>query len=244
MRKPIAFSRGELVPLLLAIFALATPFGTIWAQRFEGVLVEPDRQSPVGNARVWLTRTNGSIVDTARSRADGSFEVKADRAGAYQLVVRRIGFLSEHTDPVELIAGETLRDDVVLLSTAAVPPVKVLASRTLNRFGINLDMLGSRYVDPERMDRIRTGAMDIASMLSRAGIPSLSIRRSGNDGTCAIFRWSSTCAKVYLDGMSVGPDLSWLTPLDIEAMAVVRPLDGGFVDGGVAIMLFTVNSLR
>jgi hypothetical protein len=221
----------------LAAVGIARVLG---AQSFHGRLRLNDRTTPAPNARVWLATPQGATVDTARSNDRGEFVLTAPHGGRYHLVVRRLGYTPEHTDDFTLGDDELRRDDVILLSTRVLPTVDVSVGRETRRwFGLDPRALGSRFIRPEQVDRLRATTIDVADLLRHSALAGVSVIGVEFGERCVQTRTLLGCAAVYLDGMYLGNTLPPLSSDEVESLVVVRPLDSVLVGGNGAVMIFT-----
>ena len=221
-----------------ALFCVVT--GSAAAQTFRGKLLQADGATPAANARVWLLNRRGATVDTARSNDNGRFELRAPRAGEYQIIVRRIGYVPEHTSALQVATGQIREEDVRLLSTQVLPTVDVSVSRDIQRvFGLDSRSLGNQFVRPEKVDQLRSFSLDMGDLITHANIVGTHVQDVGAGDRCVIVRMLLGCAEVYIDGMHLGQILPPLTANEIESFVVLRPLDGVLVGGSGAVMIFT-----
>lgn len=226
---------------LVALAAL-TFAGTIEAsaQAIDGTVMLADRKTPAANARVWLMGARDRIIDTARTTDRGRFHLAAPDAGRYSLMIRRIGYAPEHTDKLEFESGIVRTDTIVTRSARVMKPIAVEVSRDTRRYyGMDVRQLGSRYIGPEQMDKLRPGASDVSDLIRRAALPGVIIRLLPGGRECVETRALRGCAPVYLDGMSLGSELPWLSANEVDAMVVLRSVDGALVGHSGAVLLYS-----
>lgn len=225
--------------IVVAVLSLMSGAAPAAAQTFEGVVGLADRKSPAVGARVWLMQNN-RVVDTARTDASGAFRLVAPKAGEYSLLIRRLGYAPEHTDDLFLADGQVRRDTIFTLSERVMQPVVVEVSRDARRyFQMDVRQIGSRYIGPDRLDQIRTGANNAVDLIRRAAPAGVIVRSDLRSGTCIETRIQRGCAPVFLDGMPLGTDVPYLSADEITAIVVLRSLDGSFVGRSGAVMLYT-----
>lgn len=112
--------RGVCFSLLLA-FVIATPLAAQEATAsITGIVVDPTG-ARIAAARVELTSQDSGYEQNTRSDNEGSFRFTNLAPGAYILVFRSPGFLSE-VKPIVLLAAEQRSSDAVVLRVGPVPP--------------------------------------------------------------------------------------------------------------------------
>jgi len=227
--------------LATATVLLGVAAGGVSAQTFRGTLRMSDVDATAANARVWLVNKRGATVDTTRSSESGRFELKAPRPGEYRIIVRRIGFLPEHTDYLQLGENEVRTDVVNLLSTRVLPTVEIATSQDTRRlFGINTRSLGSQFVRPEQVDKLRSFSLDMSDLLRHANILGVQLRDLGGGDTCVQVRsFLGGCASIYIDGLWLGDVLPPLGAMEIESFIVLKPNDSVLIPGGGALLIYT-----
>jgi len=187
-----------------------------------------------------LMGSRDRIIDTTRTTERGHFHLSAPDAGQYSLVIRRIGYAPEHTDKIEFQTGSVRTDTIITRSARVMKPIAVEVSRDTRRYyGMDVRQLGSRYIGPEQMDKIRPGASDVSDLIRSAALPGVLIRLLPGGRNCVETRALRGCAPVYLDGMPVGVELPWLSANEVDAMVVLRSVDGALVGYSGAVMLYT-----
>ena len=226
---------------VVALAAL-TLAGTIeaGAQAIDGTVLLADRTTPAANARVWLMGSRNRIIDTTRTTDRGHFHLAAPDAGQYSLVIRRIGYAPEHTDRIDFQPGVVRTDTIITRSARVMKPIAVEVSRDTRRYyGMDVRQLGSRYIGPEQVDKIRPGASDVSDLIRRAALPGVIVRLLPGGRECVETRALRGCAPVYLDGMSLGAELPWLSANEVDAMVVLRSVDGALVGHSGAVLLYS-----
>ncbi|WP_420127796.1 carboxypeptidase regulatory-like domain-containing protein [Longimicrobium sp.] len=110
--------------LLCAVLLAAAPH-TAQAQTLQGRAVDRETQQPVAGAEITLVDAQGESAGTARSGADGSFQVAGTAAGEYRLAARSPGYQVMLSSVVRLAEGEVLQVEARLTpqpaETAALP---------------------------------------------------------------------------------------------------------------------------
>ena len=226
---------------VVALAAL-TLAGTIeaGAQAIDGTVLLADRTTPAANARVWLMGSRNRIIDTTRTTDRGHFHLAAPDAGQYSLVIRRIGYAPEHTDRIDFQPGVVRTDTIITRSARVMKPIAVEVSRDTRRYyGMDVRQLGSRYIGPEQVDKIRPGASDVSDLIRRAALPGVIVRLLPGGRECVETRALRGCAPVYLDGMPLGAEWPWLSASEVDAMVVLRSVDGALVGHSGAVLLYS-----
>jgi len=210
------------------------------AQAIDGTVVLADRKTPASNARVWLMGSRNRIIDTTRTTDQGRFHLAAPGAGEYSLVIRRMGYAPEHTDKLDFASGAVRTDTIITRSPRVMKPIAVEVSRDTRRYyGMDVRQLGSRYIGPESVDKLRPGASDVSDLIQRAALPGVIVRLLPSGTNCVETRALRGCAPVFLDGMPVGVELPWLSASEIDAMVVLRSVDGALVGHSGAVLLYS-----
>lgn len=109
MRRPPVHLILSILPLLLATSIPAQAD----AQTVRGRLLDPDGQTGLGSAMIVLEDRNGNEIQRALSRSNGLFQLNAPAAGSYRLRAERIGYATTRSDYFDLVAGETLTQNLV-----------------------------------------------------------------------------------------------------------------------------------
>jgi hypothetical protein len=99
--------RLPLRALLLALIAAAAPHAA-HAQTLQGRVLDRATQQPVADAEITLVDAQGEAAGTARSEADGSFQVAGTAAGEYRLAARKLGYQVMLSNVVQLAEGQAL----------------------------------------------------------------------------------------------------------------------------------------
>jgi len=96
--------------LLLAVSLAASAH----AQQVSGTVRITGVTAALGEASIVLIDTSGTVVGGTLSSENGSFALRAPRAGTYRIRARRIGFLPDSSAFVMLSAGRTQRIELAL----------------------------------------------------------------------------------------------------------------------------------
>lgn len=121
-RRPIA-----LLGALLILGLSAGPGATVQQAAIEGVARDERSGAPVQFALVRVVRLDSTALPSESppegiTNADGRYRVDGVTPGRYQVHVLRIGFRPMLSDPVQLVAGETMRLDLRVASERLVLP--------------------------------------------------------------------------------------------------------------------------
>jgi hypothetical protein len=218
-------------PLALALCAALAGSPTLAAQRPEPAHARPavlmgivadTTKTPIPDAEVVATRHRISTITDSR----GVFILPGLEPGADVFLVRRIGYRSESFDAT-LVAGDTIKVGVILaISPFPLPDVVVQAEGRMY-FGklagfadrmLHSGAPRSSFLTQADIERLRP--RKVQDLLSHAGLP---FRISRNQETIGCPRGGHSMA-IFLDGalMSGGFDLSWLDPLQVQAVEVYR----------------------
>ena len=110
MRRPLGHAIRHLsLPLLLAAHI---PIHAD-AQSVRGRLLDADGETGLGSAMIVLEHRNGTEVERTLSRSNGLFLLEAPAPGSYRLRAERIGYATTHSDFFDLVAGETITQNIV-----------------------------------------------------------------------------------------------------------------------------------
>jgi hypothetical protein len=128
--------------LVIALAASAVFSKPLSAQRAAGGsiagVVVGENGSPVGDATLVISRSDGTQPQTVTSTANGSFRVASLAPGLYRVTARRIGFREATLPFLRIVAGQTADVRVVLTSSPTqlstvevrVSPTSIDASTT------------------------------------------------------------------------------------------------------------------
>ena len=111
--------------LLLFFVAVLTAL-TSMAQHVTGKVIESDSQEPVAQTTVKLLKTDSTLAAGVLTKLDGSFSVKAPKAGTYIIQITCVGFkaytkrLSVQADKDVKLGTVELKPDAIMLKGATV----------------------------------------------------------------------------------------------------------------------------
>ena len=120
-------------PALLILGITATPVATSQKAAVEGHARAEDGGAPVQFALVRLVRadsdpSSGGSTPEGITNAEGRYRFDGVAPGRYRVQLLRIGFRPFLSDPVQVVAGETVRLDLRVASAPlTLPPVTVTA---------------------------------------------------------------------------------------------------------------------
>lgn len=241
--------------IIVGVALLLSPLG-IMAQVIEGRVTDASGQTPLPFAQVQLLDVEGQAVVVRSSDADGRFQLKAEREGAYRVRVDLLGYQRLESPLLELQQGQTVVADFEL----PVDPIELEGLRVevealeriktdLRMFGVRVDDLGQRFVDQTTINR-RATASDFGGVLQWQSIPNVQIVR-GDDvsppsPTICVRQVASraTCALTVLNGSPVSLETAYSVPREaLRAIVLLTPVEATLLYGtsgtGGAVLLFT-----
>jgi Carboxypeptidase regulatory-like domain len=240
---------------LFLLMAAVSP-SDVAGQTLAGRTVEEGRNVPVPGALVFLVDRDGKHRAEARSDSLGRFWLTPPEAGAYQVEARRFGYETTRSPLLALKAeGHVAVDLTMRPAPIGLAGIEVSVERQaedlLGRFGLTPARLGDRWIDHDAIAKmpLLTGPGEV---ITQRGIAGLGVDDCGAttvkcDLCVHFFRANTgiglkTCALLVLNGVAVPPDVAeFLDPLDLEAIAVLKPEDattfyGERGVGGVVLM--------
>lgn len=248
-----------------ALLALPSPTS---AQVLAGRVVDELRETPVAGAALQLLNRRGEIRAEVEADADGRFILPAPEPGEYIVLVTRLGYRTTRFPLLDLSEERTHRVDFVLQPLPVglegfevTVDVVAKAEKDLELAGISPRDLGRRWISPEDVEAIEI-KRDVGTVLEWQGIGGMRVIRPenlvpGSDdlGMCVSMVRGRTaggmgrCALPVIDGVPVTNDyLLNLDPLNVEAMAVLQPLEAVILYGkrgeAGAVMVWTKRGGR
>ncbi|MEM7414451.1 MAG: carboxypeptidase-like regulatory domain-containing protein [Gemmatimonadota bacterium] len=237
------------------VVVCAFPAG-LEAQTVRGRVTEEGSGRALPGVDIQLLDASRELV--ARSAADGAglYAVDAPAPGNYYVIVDLLGYQRLESPLVELSAGDTLSAAFELpLDPIELEGLRVRADRLeaikqeVQRFGVNPDVIGERFVDEETIAR-RLGVRNFGKVLQWQSIPQMTIIDGDDVGSprpfvCVRLRANSErCAITVLNGSLVTLEMAASIPPEaIEAIAVLDPFEAttmwGTDGGGGAVLIFT-----
>ena len=112
--------------LLLFFVAVLTALTSMAQLQVTGKVIESDSQEPVAQTTVKLLKTDSTLAAGVLTKLDGSFSVKAPKAGSYIIQITCVGFkaytkrLSVQTDKDVKLGTVELKPDAIMLKGATV----------------------------------------------------------------------------------------------------------------------------
>jgi Carboxypeptidase regulatory-like domain len=257
-----ALQRPLVGPLLyLGLLAAAGSAGpeVARAQTLRGRVLEEGRNSPVAQASVSLLDRNGKLLTRTESDSLGRFVLTPQGGGDFILEVVRLGYLTTRSPLLALSdEGEVPVDLLIRPSPIGLEGFEVTVEseivKELRLYGQSPAALGRRWIDRARIEEVPTAlrAKDVIRWQGAAGV---SVREfSGSPAQnplCVTFRRATTiraahppCAITLLNGVKIDPvEVNQMTPEEIEAIAVLTPIESttifGTVGGVGAVLIWT-----
>jgi hypothetical protein len=218
----------------IAAIAIALAPASIAAQTITGTILDAATNRPVDAAEILLHGEDEAIVARAQSDAAGRFTIHPPAAGAWVLTVRRIGFTTIVSDPLQLQAGDWVTVDVILATDAiALDPIVVTARRSIRspdvqRFYDRRDLAArsgiGHFIVRDEIERL---SPQRPTDLLR-GMPGLRVVR-GQSGRGEGIRMASGCIPaIYVDGMPLNRMQrtdsvdDFVAVLDLEGIEIYR----------------------
>lgn len=223
--------------IFLACLALAPVAAS--AQSIAGVVVDPTTGSPISEASVALLGTDGDTRRQALTDSVGSFVLEVGAGTRFYLEASRLGYVTTRSMLLEVGGGSTppltieLQPEPVALRGLKVA-VEREAEEFLGLYGHTPETLGPRWITHEEIMAMppTTGPYGI---LVRQAIPGVRLDSAcGAMGECprrlcVIQRESggrAGCAQIFLNGVPIDSiQAQQITPSDLEAIAVLQPVD-------------------
>lgn len=196
------------------VAALLLPAGVrgAHAQAVRGQLVDAESNRPVAQAELLLRASDGSVISTAISDAEGRWRLAASRPGTYHLSVRRIGYeplvSRELTIGGDVAVPMILRMKATPVVLAAVNARAVAIRRNLEYNGFFDRQKGNfgHFVSPEAIEQRQ--ASRISDLLTPIpGVQLMPGRAGGIGAAQVVLRGSSVTdgalcrPRVFVDGV-------------------------------------------
>ncbi|MGQ0766405.1 MAG: hypothetical protein ACT4OZ_12150 [Gemmatimonadota bacterium] len=217
---------------LLAIALLASPLS---AQSFDGILVVGKARVAAQKARVALISNRNAVIDTGVTDVFGGFNLKAEKAGKYTILVRRTGYLPIQTENFELVEGDVLRDTVFLEGTVAEKSTKDVISASVRQvFGSSLLTAFWRYAGPDDIEPVRDRFFSLGDY-SRGGGKLLGLQHVSPPSGCFRFSGQRRCAQIFLNGIAVNLSPDQISMSEVEAVVAIHPSELGSAITGTRI---------
>jgi hypothetical protein len=207
--------------------------GSLSAQGIRGVVLDSETDLPVGAAAVSLLDAGEEEVRRVLADSAGAFSIPVLHRGRYHLRAERIGYVTVVSQPIDLLAGDTMvvelrmGVDAVLLAplTVTASSRTVLRNHALNGFYDRQRRGRGTFYDPTEIERFRP-----ASVINLLQVtPGVRIRYGRGARTQvrmnAMGGRSRECIpEVYVDGTRALPDEleSWVSGSSIRALEVYR----------------------
>lgn len=236
---------------LLWLVLTASP---VYAQTFQGRVVEAGTDAPVVTALVSLIDSEGDQVGVSIADSAGFYRVSAGEPGVYRLRAERIGYLAFETPRLEAgVEDGTYPVDLVLEADPfELPGFTVETNRVsdedadrevrlmigLSVASLRLRPIGYRTIQ-SHVDRAHT----LADLLRWEQTGPLFVSYD-QEGPCFSVR-ARGCLPVYFNGLRLRREFVETIPLDmVYRIVVLTPTDGSLTYGAGGVMLFTEAWLR
>ncbi len=249
-----------LVGLLLCLVLLPAA-GTegAGAQTLRGRVLEEGRNSPVAQASVLLFERGGKLLIRTESDFLGRFVLAPPGRGEFIIEVTRLGYLTTRSPLLSLSEeGEAPVDLFVRPSPIGLEGFEVTVEsemvELLRGYGQRPEDMGRRWIDRARIEEVPT-ALRAKDVIRWQGVAGVSVREFGGSPSmnplCVTFVRASTvrsahppCAITLLNGVKIDPvEVNQMTPEEIEAIAILTPIEASTVYGTVggvgAVLIWT-----
>ena len=226
-------------------------------QTLIGVVLEEGRFVPVPGVFVSLVAPSGDRVVSVSTDTLGHFGITVPGPGEYILEATRIGYVTTRSPLLSISGGDTVPVELVLVpDPVGLEGFEVTVSREaehfLRNFGQTPDRLQQRWIGRQEIESLPFSPGP-RELIRWRGIPGLSVVEGAsvvgpNAELCVTFRRGRTasgndrCALVLLNGVPISRvEAQNLSPDDLEAIAILTPMDastfyGGDGGGGVVLM--------
>lgn len=243
--------RALRAPALVGALAalLAAPAS---AQTLHGRIFDGRNLSPVPGTMVRLLDLEGSLRALTIADDEGRYQVQAPQPGSYVVVAARLGIEDYRSEQVRMTdpGGTYELNLTVVPSPLALEGIEVNAARTreLSRalrllLGVSPGTLRNRpLLRNTLMEHAEVGRR-ISDVVRVSNIAGMEVRVDDDGYVCFLLR-RGDCAKVYLDGGRIPPELVDQVPLElIETMVVVGLGESRDFEYEGSILLYTVGWL-
>lgn len=205
-------------------------------QAISGRVLEEGSNRPVGGAAVSLVDRRGESKVQVLADSVGRFLIAPRQPGEYRLVAERLGYRPTVSPLLALKLGGSVELDLVVdPEPIGIQGLEVSteseAVRVLRSYGHTPDGLGPRWIDRERIAKVRT-ALRVADVIRWQAIPGVRVRvGSANpslEPLCveSLRRGHPGCALTLLNGVIVDPvEVNQIDPSMLESIAVLSPVD-------------------
>lgn len=212
--------RALVSPVLLAL--LATGAGTVQAQVVRGQIRSNSTALPIPSANIVARDSAGNVLATAVSGEDGTWALKVNTGGPFELRVRRLGFEMSATNVRARPVADTLEFDFLMNEIATeATAVTITAEAALNERRLNEAIRrGWKVYEPELVEQHKYRAQTF-NQLIRA-VSSVSVILPVNEGGCIRTTRSPGCLTYVVDGQVLGPT-AVIIPSDIYFFAILSP---------------------
>ncbi|HUP88264.1 MAG TPA: TonB-dependent receptor [Longimicrobiales bacterium] len=170
---------------LLALMALvcASAANAQTSGSITGRITNKETQTPVAGATVQATTATGRVVASAVTDADGQYRLANVPAGTYSVVVSMVGFQTNRSTSVRVVAGEPSMTGVSLETEAfLLNPVVVSASRHAEK-AITAPAAVSVVPEREIAERVTTTPVE-----HLRNVPGVDIMTTGVQSTNVVAR--------------------------------------------------------
>ncbi|MCC7002784.1 MAG: carboxypeptidase regulatory-like domain-containing protein [Gemmatimonadaceae bacterium] len=205
---------------LLAL--LVTWAGSAEAQVVRGLVRSSSTALPIPSANIVARDSLGNVLASAVSAEDGSWALKVQSGGAFELRVRRLGFEMSTTNVRAKPVSDTLEFEFLLTEIATeADAVRITAESSLNERRLNEAIRrGWKVFEPELVAQHRNRAQTFNQLMRTVG--SVSVILPQNEGGCIRTTRSPGCLSFVVDGQVLGPN-AVIIPSDIYFFAILSP---------------------
>jgi len=219
----------------LAAIEVCAPHACV-GQAISGRVLEEGSNRPVEGAAVSLVDRRGDTKVQVLADSAGRFIIAPRQPGEYRLVAERLGYRPMASPLLALkLEGNVELDLVVEAEPIGIEGLEVSteseAVRVLRSYGHTPDGLGPRWIDREKIEKVRS-ALRVADVIRWQAIPGVRVR-VGNmnpsmEPLCveSLRRGHPGCALTVLNGVIIDPvEVNQIDPSMLESIAVLSPVD-------------------
>jgi len=219
---------------LITLVKVIVSFELAAAQTVTGIVVDGTDNEPVAGVVIALADSAGVRLGVTETKADGSFELRLERAGRYTLSTQRLGYLSFTSQPLTILSGAELEFEIRLERAPIASQAVEVRTRSrvarLERAGFytRRDKGIGRFLTAE--DIRKRGSLLVSDLLRTE--PSVRIvYNSARPGWDVVFRGATTsvvgkkapCVPlVVVDGVRVRTDHS----MGLDELVEVSEIEG------------------